>query len=87
VVLLWHAYRGRGDRRALESLLAYNLQDAINLKTLMIHPWNRKLAGLADLPGALGSLLLLPAIPANPFRVDAAIVRCVLGAYPLARSY
>ena len=86
-VLLWQEYRRRREPRALESLLAYNLQDAINLETLMVHAWNRKLAELTDLPAAAGYRLPLPAIPANPFRVDADLVRRLLACYPLARPY
>jgi len=32
-VWLWHRYRG-GDKRALETLLHYNLEDCQNLKVL-----------------------------------------------------
>jgi uncharacterized protein YprB with RNaseH-like and TPR domain len=86
-VLLWQEYQRQREPAALESLLAYNLQDAINLETLMVHAWNRKLAELADLPGADGYRLPLPAIPANPFRVDAALVHRVLAGYPLVRPF
>ena len=42
-VVLWKAFLRNRDRRALETLLAYNLQDAINLETLMVTAYNLKL--------------------------------------------
>lgn len=33
-IRLWHAYSRRGDERALETLIAYNREDVINLETL-----------------------------------------------------
>ena len=35
-VLLWNDYLERGDRRSLETLLAYNVLDAVNLERLMV---------------------------------------------------
>jgi uncharacterized protein YprB with RNaseH-like and TPR domain len=86
-VLLWQEYQRRHDPHALESLLAYNLQDAINLEMLMVHAWNRKVAELGELPAAAEYRLPLPAVPANPFRVDTALVRRVLACYPMARVH
>ena len=77
-VLLWREFRRRRDRLALESLLAYNVQDAVNLEALMVHAHNRKLARLTAVPFAAGYQLPLPAPPANPFRVDAETVRRIL---------
>ncbi len=45
-VLLWHDFRRRNDLQALETLLAYNVQDTVNLEWLLIHACNRKLAEL-----------------------------------------
>lgn len=42
-VVLWKAFRRNGDQRALETLLAYNSQDAINLEALMVEAFNRKI--------------------------------------------
>lgn len=44
-VLLWRQYERRHDIKALETLQAYNVQDAVNLEALMIHAHN---AGLND---------------------------------------
>lgn len=67
-VLLWREWRRSGDRRALDTLLAYNITDTVNLETLMVLAYNFKvrqaaLPGLAELP--------MPAAPACPFCADA----------------
>jgi len=40
-VLLWRAYRARGDVEALRFLVEYNLYDAFQLRTLMDVAYNR----------------------------------------------
>jgi uncharacterized protein YprB with RNaseH-like and TPR domain len=84
-VLLWHDFQRRRDPRALESLLAYNIQDAVNLEALMVLAHNRKLAALAGTPLASAYRLEVPAAPMNPFRVDPAIVARLLREYPMPR--
>jgi uncharacterized protein YprB with RNaseH-like and TPR domain len=41
-VLLWSRYRETGDKKALETLLAYNMADAVNLEMLMVRAFNMK---------------------------------------------
>jgi uncharacterized protein YprB with RNaseH-like and TPR domain len=74
-VLLWQAYRRDGDRRALETLLAYNSADAVNLEALMVWAYNRKVSGTP-----FGSLHTLPppTAPDVSFRPDRATVARVL---------
>jgi uncharacterized protein len=84
-VLLWHEYLRTGRPPTLESLLAYNVQDAVNLETLMVHAYNRKLALLADVPFADAYRLPLPEAPVNPFRVDPVAVQRVLRGAPWGR--
>ena len=43
-VLLWDRYRSTGDERYLETLLAYNAEDVINLEVLMSRAYNLKRA-------------------------------------------
>ena len=43
-VLLWEHFQRSGDRQALETLLAYNIMDTVNLELLMIEAYNRNLA-------------------------------------------
>lgn len=44
-VLLWDDYRRNGNRKALETLLAYNIMDVVNLESLMVMAYNLKLEG------------------------------------------
>jgi uncharacterized protein YprB with RNaseH-like and TPR domain len=66
-VLLWHDYERNRNPRALETLLAYNVLDVINLETLLILAYNMKLEGT---PFEETHHLSLPVQPANPFRAD-----------------
>ncbi len=76
-VLLWHDYQRRQDRRSLETLLAYNVQDTVNLEMLMVHAHNAHLARLGA-PFAATHRLPPPLLPANPFRADpAALARAL----------
>jgi uncharacterized protein YprB with RNaseH-like and TPR domain len=84
-VLLWYDYSHRSNARALESLLAYNIQDTINLEALMVHALNRKLDALTGVAFAKGYRLEVPPAPANPFRVDAPTVSQLLREFPLPR--
>jgi uncharacterized protein YprB with RNaseH-like and TPR domain len=84
-VLLWHDYHGRRNPLALQTLLAYNVQDVINLEPLMVQAFNRKLAQLGAAPFAAGYVLEMPAPAANPFQADAATVRRLVGAFPVPR--
>ena len=73
-VLLWEEYARAGDPRALESLLAYNVQDVLNLEPLMVEAYNRK---VAETPFAESHRLPPPVPPANPFRADPELVERV----------
>lgn len=42
-VLLWREYERSGNEQALETLLAYNIEDTVNLERLMIEAYNRNL--------------------------------------------
>ena len=65
-VVLWKAYLRNGDQRALETLLAYNLQDALNLESLMVTAFNLK---VAQTPFNRRFRLPMPATPSNPIPV------------------
>jgi len=75
-VRLWERYRRRGDERALETLLAYNVQDTINLERLMVEAYNRNVAATP-----FGAALRLPgsATPVNPFRAHPEVVADLTG--------
>ncbi|MCK4375627.1 MAG: ribonuclease H-like domain-containing protein [Candidatus Brocadiae bacterium] len=70
-VLLWHDFLSNGNQAALQTLLAYNITDVVNLETLMVLAYNMKLrdtafAGTHQLP--------VPAAPDVPFEADMATV-------------
>jgi hypothetical protein len=62
-VVLWKAYLRNRDEQALETLLSYNLQDAINLESLMVTAFNMK---LRQTPFGKRFRLPVPTIPVNP---------------------
>ncbi len=70
-VLLWDEYRRRGSERALETLLAYNAHDVINLHALVVHAHNEY---LKQTPFGPRHGLAAPTLPDVPFRPDADIV-------------
>lgn len=83
-VLLWHEYRRRHNPAALETLLAYNVADTVNLERLMVHAFNLKLAALEGVSFAAGYHLPAPTVPANPFHPDADVVLRLLRSAPWA---
>ena len=42
-VILWEEYRDKGNRKALESLLAHSAYDAVDLEPLMVLAYNLNL--------------------------------------------
>ena len=44
-VLLWREYERHNDEKALETLLAYNIEDTVNLERLLVEAYNRNVAG------------------------------------------
>jgi uncharacterized protein len=66
-VLLWKDYVRNGNPRALDTLLAYNVLDAVNLEPLMITAYNLK---LKETPFRDDLQLPIPPPPRNPFSPD-----------------
>ncbi|MFH0959099.1 MAG: ribonuclease H-like domain-containing protein [Pseudomonadota bacterium] len=66
-VLLWREYCNKTDIRALETLLAYNVLDAVNLEYLMVKAYNEK---ILDTPFARDHQMPLPSPVENPFEPD-----------------
>lgn len=79
-ILLWHEYQRSGNRAALETLLAYNIADTVNLETLMILAYNRK---VADTPFTDDLLLPMPTPPPSPFIADQDLVNTLRRRYSL----
>lgn len=64
-VLLWREYRMHGNADALETLLAYNIRDVVNLEPLLVKAYNLK-AARTPFGGAVA--LPVPPAPPEPFR-------------------
>ena len=73
-VLLWNDYEPNGNEKALETLLAYNSQDIVNLEALMVLAYNLK---LKDTPFIGVNELLDPVVPEIPFKGDAETIERV----------
>ena len=71
-VLLWNEYKTYGNTKALETLLAYNIEDVINLEKLLVIAYNKK---LKETPFARSRQIDLPLQPAIPFSADMATIR------------
>ena len=78
-VLLWQEYQRSRDPRALETLLAYNVTDVVNLAALMVRAYNLK---LRDTPFAGSHVLPEPTLPPNPFRADVDTIARIRRAHP-----
>jgi len=70
-VLLWGEYQRTGDQKALDTLLAYNIQDTINLENLMVTVYNMKLKETSFYDT---HFIEDPILPVNPYRADLATV-------------
>jgi hypothetical protein len=70
-VLLWQEFARSGSERVLETLLAYNIADAVNLEALLVHAYNLNIAGT---PFSASHGIALPHPPDPPCRPDREIV-------------
>jgi uncharacterized protein len=70
-VLLWEEYQRTDNQKALDTLLAYNIQDTVTLENLMVTAYNMK---LGQTPFYNTHLIEEPTLPVNPYRVDLATV-------------
>ncbi len=70
-IQLWQDYQRHGNEKALETLLAYNIEDVVNLETLMVMAYNKK---LKETPFSQTHQISLPAAPEIEFKADAATV-------------
>jgi len=70
-VLLWREYCRTKARLVLETLLAYNVEDAVNLEPLLVQAYNLKLAGT---PFAESHRLPMPILPEKSFFPDMELI-------------
>lgn len=86
-VLLWNDFRRNKNTRALETLMAYNIQDVVNLEPLMVTAHNLK---ISSTPFADDYRIVMPAPPVElPFKPDTETIdkiRARLGRAPLSLS-
>lgn len=66
-VLLWEDYLKNQSRKSLETLLAYNIEDVVNLEQLMVIAYNMK---IKDTPFYKSHRINAPASPVLPFKAD-----------------
>lgn len=69
-VLLWNDYKKTRNKKSLETLLSYNIEDVLNLEYLMIEAYNKK---IKEIPLNL-DVLDIPSTPDNPFEIDVTTV-------------
>jgi len=66
-VLLWREFKRKRDRRALETLQAYNMLDVIHLEPLMVKAYNLK---VQETPFGDSMQLPMPKVPRLPVQPD-----------------
>ena len=69
-VLLWREYERTGNRKALETLLAYNIEDVVNLEYLMVESYNLNVLETPFYENQLPQ----PARPNLPFSPDSNLI-------------
>ncbi len=74
-VLLWREYQRSGDPDVLETLLAYNTYDSVNLETLIVLAYNMK---LREMPFEKQIRLEMPLFPQIPFHAHREIIERIL---------
>jgi len=82
--LLWREYQIRNDQAALETLLAYNIADVVNLETLLVKAYNLK---IAMTPFAETNRIERPPTPLLPFEPDRDTVANIKSRALLMNSY
>jgi uncharacterized protein YprB with RNaseH-like and TPR domain len=70
-VLLWQEYQRTDDRTILETLLAYNIADAVNLECLLVHAYN---LNIAETPFRLSHYIPVPQTPPFPYSPDPLVI-------------
>ncbi|WP_320006021.1 ribonuclease H-like domain-containing protein [Maridesulfovibrio sp.] len=83
-VLLWNEYEMNGNERALETLLAYNVLDSVNLENLMIKGYNLH---IERFPQHGVEPLTEKIEPVNPYRAHRDVVDAVRAKYSGESSY
>ncbi len=83
-VLLWDDYLQNSNQKALETLLAYNIEDVVNLEALMVMAYNMK---IKDTPFMQSNKLATPNAPTIPFKADMATIEKIKSKIFSSQSY
>lgn len=70
-VLLWNDFLQNSNQKALETLLAYNIEDVVNLEALMVMAYNMK---IKNTPFLQSNEIAIPHAPTIPFKADMATI-------------
>ena len=73
-VILWREYERQNNQAALETLLAYNIEDTVNLERLMVEAYNRNITAT---PFADELTLPYPVPPQLLFQPDQELVAAI----------
>jgi len=73
-VLLWDDYKRTGNSKALETLLAYNIEDVINLEELMVQAYNLH---IKKTPFSQSHKIDKPLKPDNPMKADRQTIQAI----------
>ncbi len=73
-VILWREYQRQNNQAALETLLAYNIEDTVNLERLMVEAYNRNISAT---PFADELTLPYPVPPQLLFQPDQELVAAI----------
>lgn len=82
-VRLWHIYRATGNEAALATLLAYNIEDTVNLEKLMVEAYNRN---VENTPFGASLIVPCPAQPPLPYLPDYEVLRALADNPPERRT-
>lgn len=74
-IVLWNEYVRTGERNVLETLLAYNIEDTVNLESLLVQAYNLK---LAETPFASSHQLPMSVRPVTSYCPDTDLVNRLL---------
>ncbi len=66
-VLLWQDYVNNNNEKALRTLLAYNIEDTVNLERLLVEAYNKN---VLNTPFGEPLLVDIPTSPAVPYQAD-----------------
>jgi len=80
-VLLWNDYKRNGNPKALETLLAYNIEDTVNLERLMVTAYNLNLKKTRFYDE---KRIHPPESPSRPFKPDLATIEKIRQQYDVS---